>query len=414
MIFELHQLNNMKNSDYEKYVFTMSVDELLLTSHSSNIQRFRNPDKEKGIMKFIKGNLDEKKVPFFQSFILHYNGKIDVNENGKFLLDPQKQFPVEIMNAEGQLEHKLVEFEVIDGNGRLNSFIRLQQLYIDKVVELKSELRDLEKEHDAELAKDKKEQDEVKIKALEKRIKRMSKKVNDTMNKNQSLSNMKLTIELYVNLSDKQKTELFKNVNQNEPMSQGRLELYDDSKPENKLLHDYILHTQALGDKFPYTITVDKDTVRTAKEKEHYLPSVYLLPDMKKVIKYYDKKDISEYQDEIFEAFDNYITQVPNHRMLRKQFFSILGTVIDTASKYEGKLPEFTSKMAHFDCEAWDDVSKKPKLVRNEVIKFTFKDAIEKVAVANNSERPNNIINIDELESKKNLDEVALTKEDNK
>ena len=65
MIFELFKLSDNTECDYESYAFTMTIGELINRSHSSNIQRLRNPKKEEGIMKFIKDSIDKKKKQGF-------------------------------------------------------------------------------------------------------------------------------------------------------------------------------------------------------------------------------------------------------------------------------------------------------------------------------------------------------------
>lgn len=383
MIFEVFKLSDVTECDYESYALTMSVGDLIQTSHSSKIQRFRNVEKEKGIMKFIKGNIDNNKTPFFQPFILHYTGKVLVNDN-KYLLDPQQGYEVEIVDAQGEVTRKLFEFEVIDGNGRLNAMIRLQQLYIDKIHKLNTELKN----------------DDI----SDKKRRRIERQIQDLKIKNKTLKDTKLTIQMYLNLDDKQKAKLFNSVNQGEKMSKGRLELYSDSKPENELLHDYILHTSNIGG-FPYTISVDKDIVRTAKERAEFIPSVYLLPTLKKLIKHYDKADINEYKEDAFKALDAYIINVSEPSMFRKQYFSILGSVIENSKDYEGELHHFTGKMAEFKVKDYPDVSKEQKLVRSSILEFVFEGAIKK------QEPIKGLVDVDSLEDNSTLAnlEVALT-----
>lgn len=363
MIFEVFKLSDITESDYESYALTMSIGDLIQTSHSSNIQRIRNEEKEKDIMKFIKGNIDNNKSPFFQPFILHYTGKI-ISTDNKNLLDPQPNYEVEIKDSLGQSTVKLFEFEVIDGNGRLNAMIRLQQLYIDKIHRLNGILKNED--------------------INEKKRKRIEKQIQDLKIKNKTLKDTKLTIQLYLNLDEKQKATLFNSVNQGEKMSKGRLEIYSYSKPENELLQSYIVHTSSIAD-FPYKITVDKDAIRSIKERDEFIPSIYLIPTLKKIVKYYKGKDISEYKEDAFKVLDAYITGLSNSKMLRKQYFSILGSVIDTASEYSEELSVFTSKMSKFNYSEYPDVSKQQKLVKNAILNFVFEGADKKSINLNNS-----------------------------
>ena len=128
MIFETFKLSDVTECDYESYAFTMTVGDLMESSHSSNIQRIRNEEKEIGIMKFIKKHIDSNKSPFFQPFILHYSGKILYNE-GKYLLDPQPHFAVQIKDEDGNEISQLFKFEVIDGNGKTSTSIYRKNTY---------------------------------------------------------------------------------------------------------------------------------------------------------------------------------------------------------------------------------------------------------------------------------------------
>lgn len=390
MVYEVFKLNDVsEDCSYESYALTLSVGDLMQTSHSSNIQRIRNEEKEKGIMKFIKGYIDKNKTPFFQPFILHYSGKVLVND-GKYILDPKPQFDVEIETEDGNTINKLFEFEVLDGNGRLNALIRLQQFYIDKIHTLNNEYKNEE--------------------TTEKRKRRILKQIEDLKIKNKTLKDTKLAIQLYLNLDDKQKASLFNSVNQGETMSKGRLEIYRDSKPENELLHAYILHSSKVKG-FKYKITVDKDVVRSLKERSELIPSVYLLPTLKKVVKRYKGQDMDKYKEMVFNALDKYIMGVPSPSMLRKQYFSILGSVIENSSEYEGELADFTSKMATFDFKNYPDVSKQQNMVRTSILNFVFEGSTKK-------EEPSiqGVIDIDALEDSNKdsnsdlaLQEVAMT-----
>lgn len=388
MVYEVFKLNELsRECNYESYALTLTVGDLIQTSHSSNIQRVRNEEKEKGIMKFIKGHIDKNQTPFFQPFILHYNGDI-IKDNGTYILNPKNQFEVEIEIEDGKTATKSFIFEVLDGNGRLNALIKLQQSYINKMHSLSNELK-------AEGTTDK-------------RKKRIQKQLDDLKVKNSTLTGTKLAVQLYLNLDEKQKASLFNSVNQGETMSKGRLEIYSNKKAENELLYEYILHTSNL-DGFKYKVSVDKDIVRSSKEREEFIPSIYLLPTLKKLIKYYKGQDLNEYKEVAFNAIDKYIMNVPNPRLLRKQFFSILGSVIETSSDYEGELSEFTSKMANFDFKQYPDVSKEQKLVRTKVLEFVFENATKK-ETSNNEEGLQGMIDIDKLENDNlALQEVAMT-----
>ncbi len=228
MIYEVFKLSDNTECDYESYAFTTTIGDLIAKSHSSSIQRLRNPKKEEGIMKFTKESIDKKRTPFFQPFILHYNGKVNYRD-GKYILDAVPQFKA-LIEAEDGLEEREFEFEVIDGNGRLNAMIRLNQAYISEILTL-SETMDVT-------------EDNVKLRRLEN-------KLYDLKTKNKTLKDIKIVIQLYVNLSDEQKTKLFNSVNQGEKMSQGRLKVYNNDKIENKMLASYIEHTEEIED-FPY------------------------------------------------------------------------------------------------------------------------------------------------------------------
>ena len=349
MIFELFKLSDNTECDYESYAFTMTIGELINRSHSSNIQRLRNPKKEEGIMKFIKDSIDKKKTPFFQPFILHYDGQIDCKDS-KYMLDAKPQFKVVVETNDGE-EERQFEFEVIDGNGRLNSMIRLQDFYVGEILKLTKSLEDVT--------------DGTKIKKLEN-------KIYDLKTKNKTLKEIKIVVQLYVSLTDDQKSKLFNSVNQGEKMSQGRLKVYDNNKPENILLGKYIKHTEAIED-FPYEITPDKDTLRSAKDREKYVPAVSILPVIRKLIKYYRAKEVENIEESIFEILDLYISEANNPPHLRKHFFSILGSVVEKAIKSDCDLSSFVLNMLEFDYSEYDDVSKQLKKIREDVLEYVFK-----------------------------------------
>lgn len=389
MVYEVFKLNEMsEDCNYESYALTLTVGDFIQTSHSSNIQRIRNEEKEKGIVKFIKGYIDKNETPFFQPFILHYNGNVISNE-GTYILNPKPQFEAEVEIENGRTIKKLFQFEVLDGNGRLNALIKLQQFYIDKILSLSDELK--------------------KEDTTEKRKKRIQKQIDVLKVKNKTLTDTKLAIQLYLNLDENQKASLFNSVNQGETMSKGRLEIYNNGKTENELLYDYILHTSNL-EGFKYRISVDKDIVRSSKERDEFIPSVYLLPTLKKLTKYYKGQELNDYKESAFNALDKYIMNVPDTRLFRKQFFSILGSVIDKSSEYEGELSDFTAKMATFNFKDYPDVSKQQKSVRIKALEFVFENATKKEVSSENTELIQGMINIDELEKDSLVfREVAMT-----
>lgn len=350
MIYEVFKLSDSTECDYESYAFTMTIGDLIAKSHSSQIQRLRNPKKEEGIMKFIKESIDKKRTPFFQPFILHYNGKVTYTE-GKYILDAIPQFKVLVEGDDG-LEEREFEFEVIDGNGRLNSMIRLNQNYISDILTL-SETMEFTEESP--------------------KLRRLENKVYDLKTKNRTLKELKIVVQLYVNLTDEQKTKLFNSVNQGEKMSEGRLKVYNHDKIENQVLASYIEHTESEDD-FPYIITPDKDTLRTESDRKKYVPAVYVLPVIRKLLKYCKAKKIEEQNKFIFDILDFYITESNNPPHLRKHFFSILGTVIDNASKHPGNLDSYVMLMLEFDYTKYDDVSKELKKIRIDTIKYVFEN----------------------------------------
>ncbi|MBY6838321.1 hypothetical protein FDG50_07750 [Clostridium botulinum] len=355
MLYEVFKLSDNTECDYESYAFTMTIGELIAQAHSSNIQRMRNPKKEEGIMKFTKESIDKKRTPFFQPFILHYNGKVNYKD-GKYILDAVPTFKVQIEDYDG-LEEREFEFEVIDGNGRLNSMIRLNQAYIAEILKQNECLNVTE--------------DFNKIKRLENRV-------YDLKTKNKTLKDIKIVIQLYVNLTDEQKTKLFNSVNQGEKMSLGRLKVYNNEKIENQLLSKYIGHTENID--FPYIITPDKDSLRTESDRKKYVPAVFILPVIRKLIKYCKLRNIQRREDFIYDILDMYITESNNPPHLRKHFFSILGTVIDTAIKYESDLDSYVMLMLEFDYTRYEDVSKELKRIRADIVTYVF-DGSNKVEI---------------------------------
>src|SRR5690606_6511041 len=142
-----------------------------------------------------------------------------------------------------------------------------------------------------------------------------------------------------------------------EKMSKGRLKVYDGNKPENIILGKYILHTEE-SEAFPYEITPDKDSIRTPADREKYVPAVFILTVIRKLMKYCKAKHIENQEELIFETLDLYIQESSNPPHLRKHFFSILGTVIDNAAKADGDLASYILNMIEFDHTEYEDVSK--------------------------------------------------------
>ena len=254
--------------------------------------------------------------------------------------------------------------------------VRLQQAYIEKIHTLNSELKDEN--------------------ITEKRAKRIQKQIEDLKIKNKTLKSTKITIQLYLNLNEESKKSLFSSVNQSEPMSKGRLEVYSDAKNENKLLHEYIMHTSNLKD-FKYEISVDKDVVRTHEDRSKYIPSVYLIPTFKKAIRNC-KSNIEEHKEEIFKAIDSYINNVSDYKMLKKQYFTLLGSLISQSEDYVEDASYFSTKMATLNSNDLPDIARYQKATKVTILENVFKDGTKK----------NNIINLHEYEDMQQL-EVAFT-----
>lgn len=326
---EIFQLSSVETSDYSSFVFTMTVEELLFKAAPSNIQRMRNEKKEVGIMNHLNTSIKKYKTPFIQPFILHYSGVIDLHSHDR-VFEPIRSYTCIIDDQEASFE-----YEVLDGNGRTNALLRLRQQYT----------RNIEKLSDP-------------------------KKILENKMKLQLLLQTKITVQLYNNLTTKQKEELFFSVNQGEKMAVGRLSIYDDSKPENIILLNYIKHTEKID--FPYIISVDKDTLYTAKDRATYIPAKLLLPVIRKFNKYCLAKNIDDIETFIFKHLDLYITEGGNPPHLRKQFFSILGSVLDVAKNMGMDLEAVILKMLLFDYSAFEDVSKELKIIREGVIDYVF------------------------------------------
>lgn len=349
MIYELFQLSDKAECDYDSYSLTLSVYDLINKSHSSNIQRLRNPKKEDGIMKFIKDNIDRRKTPFFQPFILHYTGKVSSTSEGKHILDAIPNFEAEIL-VDNEPQTKLFEFEVIDGNGRMNAMIKLYTYYTNEILDLTEQLN---------------------LETSPAKLRKYENKIYDLKNKLKTLKDLKLVIQLYTNLSDEQKAKLFNAVNQGEKMTKGRLNLYNNEKIENVYLNDYIAHVESL-ENFQYIITPDKDTLRTDYDRKLYIPAIFILPVIRKLIRYAKVKDIIEVNELINTTLDRYILKAQNPPHLRKHYFSVLGSVITEAESHAEDLSVYIDKMLEFDYTKYLDISKQLKLIRQETLAFVF------------------------------------------
>ncbi len=123
---------------------------------------------------------------------------------------------------------------------------------------------------------------------------------------------------------------------------------------------------------FPYIITPDKDTLRTESDRKKYVPAVFILPVIRKLLKYCKIKHIDNKESFIFDLLDLYIHESNNPPHLRKHFFSILGTVIDTAAKHDGDLDSYVLSMLEFDYTRYEDVSKELKKIRTDTISYVF------------------------------------------
>lgn len=353
MIYELFRLSDKSECDYDSFALSMTVGELIARATSSNIQRMRNPKKEEGIMRFIKKNIDKKKTPFFQPFILHYLGRVTTTEEGRYVLDAVPNFKAQVL-IDDEFKEKMFEFETIDGNGRLNSLIRINTLYTEEILRL-TKMQNTEK-------------NPLKLRKIED-------KLYEIKNKNKTLKDIKIVVQLYLNLTEDQKAKLFNAVNQGEKMSQGRLKLYDNDKLENILLSEYIRHTECTTG-YPYIITPDKDSLRSNEDRKMYIPAVYLLPVIRKIVKYCKKNNIDDVSEFTNEILDCYITKATNPPHLRKHYFSILGTIIDVASEYDEELYKYVCKMLEFDFTRYLDISKQLKIIRQDVVNFVFKKSL--------------------------------------
>lgn len=346
----LTKLTKKDEQGYDSYVMDMTIYDFIENSSSSNIQRMRNEKKEIEISKFIDAHLKDEIVPYIQPVILHYRGDIETGKTGGNYIQALPTFKYYITDNEGKLIERRCAFEVIDGNGRLGAFKELLNTYNFYINNAKKQLN------------------EDDLTANQKRTRRNN--IIQMENRKNLLLKTKITVQLYNDLTEEQKHKLFISVNQGESMSQGRLLVYGD-KEENKVLKNYIEHTQSNED-FKYIITADKDTIRNKKDKEKYIPAKSILPVIRKFKGYCKYKEMDHDEKILFELLDTYIMYASNPPHLRKEWLSILGTVIDKAKKTDDNLIELTCKLLEFDYSKYDDVSKQLKVVRQDAVKFVF------------------------------------------
>lgn len=304
---------------YDSYSFCFTVKDLIDTSISSNIQRMRNESKEKGIAKFIDKKITTGEIPFFQPFILHYTGEV-VENNEKYLLDGE-------YNIESTIEkdgEKIIEkymFEVLDGNGRLNSMIRLRNYYDEKIEALS-------------IKRNEKGITEAKRKKLQEQI------IKEKFNK-QSLENFVLVVQLYVNLTEKQKKELFVAVNQGEKMNKGRLKLYDTSNITSYIIENYIKHTE--NSNMYFIVNPDAKGVGHVANNKFNIPVERISIPIKFISSFINKRgiDIDENFEYIIEILDIYNIILleyyyKNKDILDKKEKVLIGTEENTLSYYYG------------------------------------------------------------------------------
>lgn len=346
----VNKLTRKDEQGYDSYVMNMTIYDFIENCSSSNIQRMRNEKKEIEISKFIDAHLKDEVVPYIQPVILHYTGGIDTSSTGGNYINALPTFKYYITDSNGSLVERSCAFEVIDGNGRLGAFKYLLNVYNYNISKAKRELG------------------EEDLTPNQKRTRRNN--ISKLENRKNLLLKTKITVQLYNGLSDEQKHKLFISVNQGESMSQGRLLVYGD-KEENKILKKYIEHTQSNED-FKYTITADKDTLRSKKDRELYIPAKSILPVIRKFKAYCNYKNIDLDEKLLFDLLDNYIIFASNPPHLRKEWLSVLGTVIDKAKKTDYDLMDLVCKLLEFDYSKYKDVSKQLKLVREEAVNFVF------------------------------------------
>lgn len=335
MIKKINIVTSLEEYDYESYFFTMTVGELIELSYSSPIQRIRNEKKEDEIKKFIKNLIEKRETPYLQPFILHYDGNIK-KENESFLLDPEKN--IVIMDNGNKCQYA---FEVLDGNGRLNAMKKLMIEYKDNIY---NSTKQLEKEIGNK--------------------RKLESKIYFLKNNLAVLRNINITIQLYLNLRDEQKAKLFNSVNQGEAMAKGRLKIYDDSKIENRVLNNYILHTKKEV-LLPFKITPDKDIVRTQYEKENLLPAIYLLPAIRQCLRYCRIKGILEIDNIVINTLDIYLA---NSKNMRKRDFYLLANIIKESTETNTNLNDNILKLSKMN---YDNL-KNSKEIKDFAIKYIF------------------------------------------
>lgn len=304
---------------YDSYSFCFTVKDLIDTSISSNIQRMRNESKEKGIAKFIDKKITAGEIPFFQPFILHYTGEV-IENNGKYLLDGKYNLESAI-EKDGKIIIEKYMFEVLDGNGRLNSMIRLRNHYDEKIEALS-------------IKRNEKGITEAKRKKLQEQI------IKEKFNK-QSLENFILVVQLYVNLTEKQKKELFVAVNQGEKMNKGRLKLYDTSNPASYILENYIEHTER--NDFYYLVNADAKGVGHISNSKFNIPVERISIPIKYLISFIKKKDIDLEENlntvkDILDIYNRILLKYyfENKKILDEKEKVLIGTETGTISNYYG------------------------------------------------------------------------------
>lgn len=304
---------------YESYSFCFTVKDLMDTSVSSKIQRLRNEKKENGIIKFIDKKITDGETLFFQPFILHYTGDV-IENNDKYLLDGEYNVESEI-EKDGETIIKKYMFEVLDGNGRLNSMIRLKNQYDEKIEALSIEINS-------------KDATEAKKRKLKEQIMKLR------YNK-QTLENFNLVVQLYVNLTESQKKELFVAVNQGEKMNKGRLKLYDTSNLASYILENYIQHTE--DNDLYFVVNPDAKGIGHISNSRFNIPVERISIPVKFITSFVKKKglDLEENIEYIINILDIYSIILlkyyyDNKEVLDKQTKPLLGTEKNSPTFYYG------------------------------------------------------------------------------
>lgn len=304
---------------YDSYTFCFTAKDLIDTSVSSKIQRLRNERKENGIIKFMDKKITSGEIPFFQPFILHYTGDI-IENNDKYFLDGEYNLETEI-EKDGETIIKRHMFEVLDGNGRLNSMIRLRNQYDEKIEALS-------------IQRNSRDITEAKRRKLQEQI------MKERFNK-QSLENFTLVVQLYVNLTENQKKELFVAVNQGEKMNKGRLKLYDTSNPTSFMIENYIEHTE--NNDLYFIVNADAKGVGHVSDCKFNIPVERISVPAKFINAFMNKRklDVEENIDYIIKILDIYNIVLlkyyyENKDALDKLNKVLLGTEDKTAPNYYG------------------------------------------------------------------------------